>query len=192
MAQLEVKFFDGTTGAPATVPTTGQIKSASLNLIPAGVGESERLGRAIYIKDVQIRGATVLVATSTAINTDETIRCIVYVDNQCNGATAAVTDILETAEWNSFLNLSNSQRFRVLASFEIDINASAAWGDTAPTSMERAKSFKIYRSVNERVEFSTEFDDISDVSSSNLGVLLIARQGQGSVTYRWRIRFSDT
>ena len=42
------------------------------------------------------------------------MRVMLYHDKQANGATAAVLDILESADYQSFNNLVNSGRFRIL------------------------------------------------------------------------------
>ncbi len=107
----ELKFFD-TLKAATTVTETGTILDDSLVHIPQGVTESERVGRKCTLRSIHIKG-TFLNSNVTSVNdTKNGVRIIMYLDKQANGATAAVSDVLEDITevngYNSFRNLSNS------------------------------------------------------------------------------------
>lgn len=107
----EVKFFD-TTNTGTALATTGVITNSSLNLIPQGILENNRIGRKCTIKKIQFRG--VIQFNSSTTESGEVVRIMVVWDKQANGAAATITDILETADEKSFNNLSNKNRFVTL------------------------------------------------------------------------------
>jgi len=184
----EQKFFD-TTRAAAAAPIAGIIANLSLNLIPQGVTESERVGRKCTVTRIYIQGQFLKTATSTAADADDTIRMIVYLDKQANGATAAVTDILETATINSFNNLSNSSRFKTLAVKRMSINAIASF---AAGTVNVQEDWTCAIKCNIPIEFSAATGAIAEVRSNNIGILMISDEGLAFFQYTARIRFSDT
>lgn len=96
--------------AVATYPmnTTGSI--TLLNTVPEGAGTSERIGKRIGLKSLQVRGSALSdTATLTAVGT----ALIVY-DKRPTGALPAITAILNTANSQSFNNDQNSGRFRII------------------------------------------------------------------------------
>jgi len=109
----ELKFLDTATSftvdATGEVPTTGQ-----LNLIPQGIGESERVGRKVTIKKVQLRW-TVTANSNNFVGS--VLRLMLVQDTQCNGQAATysgVGGVLESDTVTAFRNLENVERFRVL------------------------------------------------------------------------------
>lgn len=192
----ELKFFD-TFDAATNVASTGTIMEPSLCLIPQGVTESNRVGRKCTIKSIsgrllciKLSGATL--STQAASN----LRIIVYLDKQCNGATAAVTDLLDTSvittELLQFNNLANSGRFKTLYSKDIVMNSNAATGSGTSSSVDRFwKKFNIR--CNIPVEFSSTTGAIGEIRSNNIGVLMVAGAGNPVVSVQagYRVRFSD-
>ena len=94
----EYKFHDLAV-TDAVIASTGQV-TPSCNLISQGVTESERIGRKCTIKKIDWRIA-MRKNSGGDLNGSDVVRLILYVDKQCNGATIAVTDILENADWQS-------------------------------------------------------------------------------------------
>ena len=68
-----------------------------------------------------------------------TVRCLFVMDRQVNGATPAVSDILNISDWQSFNNLANSHRFRILSDKLYTINCTAG-GYTGTSDIGFAKS----------------------------------------------------
>lgn len=186
----EDKFFDGSK-ASTTSATGGTIFDSSLVKIPQGTEEKERIGRKCVIDRIAIRGNVLLPANTNENLTNDTVRIIIYQDKQTNGAAAVVTDILESAAWNSYNNLANSQRFRVLHSEFIEINSLSGGGDVAAdTSDSTSKYFDFYKKCNIVMEFDSTAGAITEMKSNNIGVLVISRLGEAFVEYRWRVRFT--
>ncbi len=120
----ELKFHDIDVD-DAVVASGGVIQNAgTINIIPQGVSEKQRIGRKCTIKSIGWRFECSLAEQDAQPNpeTNDVLRVIMYQDKQCNGATAAVLDILESADYQSFNNLANSSRFRTLMDRTYDLN----------------------------------------------------------------------
>ncbi len=106
----ELKFFETQVNV-SPVASTGTIPvSGSVVKIPQGTEENERIGRKCTIKSIHCRYQAELRGASNSSLQSDVLRIIMYLDKQANGAAAAVSDISETATWQTFNNLSNSGR----------------------------------------------------------------------------------
>jgi hypothetical protein len=182
----ELKFLDTTWNVNPSA--TGQIVLDSVNEVAAGTGESQRVGRKVTIKSINMRFVPNLNSTASAANTDDGMRVILYHDKQCNGAAPNVVDILESADYLSFNNLSNKNRFRILMDKYVDL--SSASGISA-TFGKIAKTKQFYMKCNIPIEFSSTTGGIAEIRSNNIGVLCISDKGVSDVNGNVRIRFSD-
>lgn len=187
-AGSEMKFHDvAVNGAIAT----GGLIVPSLNLIAQGTTESKRIGRKCVIR--KIGWKWMVLNAHTVSRHDDTIRLIVYLDKQTNGAAAGVTDILETANYQSFRNLANSQRFKILLDDTFDSHTMAgAYTGTTDTFPNVQISGDFYKDCNIPIEFNNTTGEITEIRSNNLGILLISRIGNCSLDSQVRIRFSDS
>jgi len=98
--------------------TTGSF--TLLNAMVLGTAYNDRIGRRIQIKSVYIRGivgaeAALTTISSPIVSPAFLTRCIVFVDEQPNGAAPGITDLLFEATACSQLNPVYRDRFRVLA-----------------------------------------------------------------------------
>lgn len=182
----ESKFFDTVVASGAT-SASGAIESLSLNLIPQGTTESERLGRKCTITSMYIKGQFTLSSTAGNDGGEDRIRVIVYKDKQANGATATVANILETADINSFRNLAESQRFDVLSDRVYDFNVSAA---TSAATIQNSKTYSFGKAkCNIPLEFNSTTGAITELRSNNIGVLSISESGTANFGFTSRVRF---
>lgn len=187
----ELKFFD-TTKTTTTSSTSGAIFNSSLVLIPQGVTESNRVGRKCVVKRLNMRGNFDLVSATAANQTSDVLRVIVYVDKQTNGAAATVTDILETATYNSFRNLSNTQRFQILYDKSFGLNAPSGQGDgTTFAYGEYAEPWSMNKTLSLPIEYNSTTGALTEITSNNIGVLVISKAGAAKFDYVARVRFSD-
>lgn len=189
----ELKFFDLEIN-DAVVAGGGGLTD-SINKIDAGTGKSQRIGRKCTIRQIHVRYEMNIPEfdASATPEAPDTLRFIVYMDKQANGATAAVTDILETANWLSFRNLANSGRFQIL----VDKNHSLNYGGLASDNAGVVSSGLIQRSFtwskmcNIPLEFNGVTGAIGEIRSNNVGVLVISAAGKCQFNSKWRVRFSD-
>ncbi len=187
---IELKFFDLDLD-DALVASAGGITD-SINKIPQGVTEITRVGRKCTIRQINWRFDLQLPTQTAASAGSDTIRVLMYLDKQANGATASITDILETADFQSFNNLSNKNRFRTLMDRTYAINAEAGGGDgTTEDYAATTITDSFYKKVNLPIEFNSTAGAITEISSNNIGVLLISRSGLVNFTSKIRLRFSD-
>lgn len=187
----EFKWYDETLGF-ATVTTGGSVRQNSVCEIANGSGESERGGRKITLKSIHIRYVAKIPATATSTLTDDGLRLVVFLDRQANGATATVTDILETAGYLSYNNLSNKSRFRVLYDEYTDISATSGAGNgTTNLYGEHAVTKQWHYRCNIPIEFSSTTGAISEIRSNNVGVLVISDNGTIQAKWTSRVRFTD-
>lgn len=103
----EVNFVD-TAVISYNMNTTGTI--ALLATIAQGAAQTQRIGRKILLKSIQVRG--VVTADSTTLTTKGTW-FIVY-DKRPTGSLPAITDILVTANSRSMTNSVNVGRFQII------------------------------------------------------------------------------
>ncbi len=189
----ELKFHDVNI-TDAIVAATGQITD-SVNKIPQGVTESERVGRKCTLKSINWHWQATLPEVDAVMTPagSDSLRLVVYLDKQCNGATAGVTDLLEAANWLQFRNLSNSGRFNFLMDKTVVLNYSGLASDGAGVVSQgdvlRDGSF--YKSCNIPIEFSSTTGAIGEIRSNNIGILLISSAGLVGFDSKMRLRFSD-
>ncbi len=189
----ELKFHD--VDLDDAVVAAGGAITETINIIGQGVTESTRVGRKCTIKSVnwKFRVSLPEVDAQGTPTSGDTIRVILYIDKQANGAAAAITDVLESADWQSFRNLSNSGRFNVLMDKTYDVNyltlASDGAGVVSSANVNREKSF--YKKCNIPIEFNSTTGAMGEIRSNNLGVLLISAAGVGGLVSKFRLRFSD-
>jgi len=191
-SSAELKFKD-TTKAQTALASAGTIFNDTLVGMVEGNTDSTRIGNRITARSVMVRGTAKMAATAAATDTSQTVRIIVYLDRQANGATAAVGDILASADYRSFNNLDNSDRFRTLAEEVIDMHLSGATpSGAAYTYGETSKSFFLKAKLNLDIKFKGNAGSVADLSSNNIGVLVISEtDGIGTLGYIARVRYTD-
>jgi len=186
----EQKFFDTALSfnfdATGEVPATGQ-----LVLIPQGVTESTRVGRKCVIKSVQMKGVTNAVPGGGGPGATSAYLYLVL-DKQCNGAAAAVTDVLTSnVLTTAFRNLANSSRFVILKKWVWVHNAQAGVATAFGTTQKR---FDFYKKCNIPLEFSSTTGAITELKSNNLFLLAGADSLSDdtiSMIGNCRVRFAD-
>lgn len=187
----EKKFHDD--GIDGTMTTAGVVEP-SLNLIPQGVTEKTRVGRQAFIHSLHIQGRLMLDTSSTATNSGDCGRIIVYVDHQCNGSAAAVTDILQGAAYKQFRNLSNKQRFTILSDQKIDMPPPGFGSNGTDSITGRSVqwySFHKYFKKPLPVQFDSTTGAITEIATNNIGVICISSNANLEFALNSRVRFTD-
>ncbi len=188
----ELKFHDLDID-DANVAANGNIAEDSVLTVVQGDGESERIGRKLCVKKIGWRFTCELLTTAT-VGVSESLRVILYLDTQTNGATATVTDILETDDYQSFNNLANKGRFKIYMDRVYDLNVQAAAGDGTTNDQP---NFVINDSFYKTCSIPIEYDNsagtgaIATMRSNNIGVLLVSSVGgRARFLSKMRIRFT--
>ncbi len=191
----ELKFHDVDIN-DAVVAAGGNIQNAgTINIIPQGVTEVQRIGRKCTVRSVHWKYRVDLPEVSSVAtpNTIDEVRVIMYWDKQANGATAAATDILETATIRSFRNLANSGRFVIFMDKLHVLNWTTLAADAANTfdQAEVVREYTFNKKCEIPIEFSGTAGTIDEIRSNNIGVLLVGLNGTAGFLSSFRLRFSD-
>ncbi len=192
-AGAERKFHD--VDFDDAVVASGGTVTASINLIPQGVTEKTRVGRKATLKTIQWNYTVSLPEVDAVADPagGDILRVILFMDKQCNGATATVTGILESADYQSFLNLANSGRFRILSDKRHSLNYTTLASDGAGvvSSAQVQREHTLYKSCNIPLEFDATTGAITEIRSNNVGVLLISKNNLAGFASKFRMRFTD-
>ncbi len=187
----EKKFFD-TVIDDAVVSANMTINN--LTIIPEGNGESARIGRKITLKSAHMKGTITLTAATAAVNTSDTVTCMVVQDTQTNGQQFAATDLLTTDSFDSFRNLAESVRFKVLYKKIYNLKSSgAAASGAAFVFGEDVRSFAVNVPMNIVMQYNDDTTDgaIGTVRTNNLYWVTQASTGVTSIIGEARVRYSD-
>lgn len=190
--QQELKFHD-VFPTDVIVPTTGVVHT-SMVLIPQGTTQKERLGRKAIIRSIAFRLilSVPLVQGQADIPDGEVFRIILFIDKQCNGANAAVSDILITTAIEGYRNMANIGRFTILCDKHVTINRTVAMADGTNTSSSPLvyRRIKGYYKLNLPIEYSGTAGSITEIRSNNIAWLFITQSGEGGVSVgSVRVRF---
>ncbi len=190
----ELKFHDVDVN-DAVMIAGGTIQNGgTVNIIPQGVTESQRVGRKCTIKQINWR-FNIILPEKTAAGTPgppDIVRLIMYLDKQCNGATATITDILEANDFQSFNNLANSSRFKTLMDRRYELNYSGCGGVTGTVEQSAVTvSDAFYMKCDIPIEFSSTTGALGEIRSNNIGVLAMSETGVCLLGSKLRLRFSD-
>ncbi len=194
----ELKFYDidindADIAVNGTIQTPGLAGTASCNTIAQGVTEVTRIGRKCTIKSINWRWNITFAGSADTATGKETVRLILYLDKQANGAAATVAGILESDDYQSFNNLANKSRFRTLMDRTYDIGANGGAGNgTANDTVASEINDSLYKRVTIPIEFDSTTGALTEVRSNNIGVLILSKNGSLCVfDSKMRLRFSD-
>ncbi len=190
----ELKFHD--VDKDDAVIVNGGSVTATLIIIPQGTTEIQRIGRKCTIRSINWRFQVSIppINATGAAPSGDTVRVILYLDKQTNGATATVLNILETADYQSFNNLGNKSRFRTLMDRTYSLNYAAGSGSGGATDNDYAEVVfddTFFKKVNIPIEYDNTTGAIGEIRSNNIGLLLITENGAGGLVSKFRFRFSD-
>ncbi len=189
----ELKFHDIAVDNGG-IATAGAIANAgTLNIIAQGVLESQRIGRKCTIRKINWRYNLQLPSSASASETSDVARVILYVDKQCNGATAAVTDILQIGNYQSFRALDNTGRFIILMDRTHKLVSSAGVGGATLLFAEQQMPRIWNKTVSIPLLFDNAFADgrLTTIKTNNIGVLFISQGGFAEFDSQMRLRFTD-
>ncbi len=179
----------------ALTPVTALLAINNTGVIVQGNSESERIGRKITLRSINIRGALKLNAATTAASSANEFRIMIVQDTQTNGAIFAATQLLETDTIESFRNLANSSRFKVLKTKEISLNAGgAAPSGAALVFGEAHRRFTMNIPCAIPIEYDNSSTDgaITSVRSNNIYFCIQAETATGTtLSGTLRLRYSD-
>lgn len=206
-AGLELKFKDYFLGdEPLTadwVDAKGDpIAEMCLNALTQGTGEDNRIGRAVNAKGIFIRGSLRLLPSddiTTMNNQRNTVRLILCIDTQTNLAQAVgseVMDDLHADSSNSFKNLVNNKRFKIIGDKTVNLfYPSAATGESAATFSlaGMTKHFTFMKRLNHTMTYSETSDTptVAECVDNSIHLFVVSDAlGKIHMSYQARFRFT--
>lgn len=192
----EKKYFDIDTGS-TVIATAGTIFKSFFEGLAAGTAENQRIGSRISLESVhaQIRLSLDSQAANNILAC--TARILVWMDRQANGAAPTVLDILQeqtsggaNPDIYSFRNLDNASRFRILADKWVTLNAQTQNAATGSNNNMRWVKFH-FKVPKTTINYSATTGAMTEIKSTNFGMLFIVDSTNIHVTYRTRCRYYD-
>ncbi len=180
LLNVERKFKDTkitTTG----ISTGGRVDS--LVLLSQGDGGSTRDGEQVKFVSILLKYILKIGASASATF----FRVILVHDKQANGTKASITDYLEDISASDAIispnNLSNKFRFRTLYD---RVHSMSGTGNQTIHA-------KVYKTIDTKVRYSGNAGDETDLSSSNILIMLVSDEGVNvpQISYFARLRFVD-
>jgi len=172
----EVKFHDATTSAAVT--TASGFHHATN--IAEGDDYNERIGRKINLLSLLVKGYI------TCITTSDIVRVYVVYDKEPQQTQPAIADILVADGVNTFPNINNVQRFKILYDRVFNLTLQ----DGAETTQQKFKFYKRFKNA----EISWKTDGANLPNKGGIYVYAVALNN-AAATVNWsvnsRLRFTD-
>ncbi len=187
----ELKFHDITV-VDGVVANGGEIQTALLQ-VNQGISESQRIGRKVVIRKIQMRFRLCLPSSTNEASTTDTCRIMIIQDTQTNGAMPVVLDVLETADIFSWNNLSNKGRFRTLCDKTIGLTGGISGNGTTTRTGATEYVGTWYKKCNIPIEYDNSASSgvITSIRSNNIFMLLCSSDNLIGFVCDLRFRFSD-
>lgn len=183
MSSSEKKNIDSAPTIPAAATPTGVL--TLLNGCIAGALPTNRVGRRITMTSFTLKANFRLASTSTGTCP---VRVLIFYDKQSNKLAPGITDVLAANRVDALMNLSNSNRFSIVADEFIP-----CLGTGGPQSAYMS----FYRKLGLPAEYidGTGSGDITDITSGSLYALIFANNSIATTAITGdisaRVRYSD-
>ncbi len=209
---LEPKFRDRNLLA-ATISTVGALTGGEidpatvlcLNSMDQGTSPSERLGRFITMKTLQIKFHLETPAYEAAVNplADINIFIALVLDKQTNNAQLSSEDVYQNVgatpelNGNPMRNMQHTDRFKVLKTKKIIMKRSIAQMNEGGINLfaggSVTKDFEWYIGLNNlRTQFTVIGDTVAQIQDNSLHLIAFATSGNTEISYHSRLRFYTT
>lgn len=179
---LNVEFKEHNVQATAeALPTTGII--TQLTNIAQGDTKSTRDGDQVKLTQIYVNGIIQKHASATATS----VRILLVMDKQTNGAIYTLADLLEDTSASDNIvsanNLDNKFRFKVLYDKVFNVSNSG----------ESRRKYKIFKKLPIKIRYDGNAGDITDITSWSLSLVAIADEATNTPghTFFARLRFVD-
>lgn len=190
----ESKYFDTTTSA--SFDSTGEALVPSINLVPQGVTESQRIGRKIVVTDIHFQGLVTWGVGSASTFPNSYVRMALVVDHQANGAAPTYTDVYKADGVFQFRNLANSKRFTVLKEWRLVPENSIAstsdnWASSAVDVRSSPTPVEYHKKCSIPIEFDSTTGAITEITQNNIVLLAESYFADDihGLSANWRIRY---
>lgn len=188
----ELKWHD-ISHSDTVISSTGRTFGTVVGL-EQGKEASQRIGRSCVIRSIAVRYRLELIKYSKAavsLNND-CVRIIIFLDRQCNGTQIATTDLLAGTGIRSHLNVAEEDRFIILCDklHNLKWDGIASETDDTVSSPAVLEEYSYFKEVVVPVEYSGASDDVSDITSNNIGMFIISEGNRSGWLSTTRIRYN--
>lgn len=175
----ELKYFDTEIG-DETIENVGAIirtsdvgNTGNFLTIVQGTGPNQRIGKKIVLKSVSARIAFLSGHYNSTVNPPQNstlIRMVCVLDTQTNGAVPAWTDIFAADNLYAPVNLANSERFRIIKEWMIDmVKTTLTWDATEGWVQDNnIHTEKWNTKLDIPIEYSSTTGAITEIRSNNI------------------------
>jgi len=182
-SRSEIKNYDN--NITATSVGTGSPYVASLcSGIAEGTSDSQRIGQKIMLRSIELE-MNVTIANFGGANLPTFLDVFIVWDRQPNQALAAATSIFASATTNlTFLNTSNTERFKVVRRVRLELDTSSRIGN----------SFSLHVPLALATKFpdSNTFPSTNDILLCALSPNTVGSSGNNpSISYIARVKYTD-
>jgi len=182
----EMKFVDLASNIVNLNSSTTNVQL--LATIAQGASQSQRIGRKVQLKSVQIKGR-VYASTTTTISG---CRYLVVYDKQANKAAPVWTDIMDTATYDAMKRDDNKDRFIILR----DVITQVIGNSTTPSTGQESQTVDLFIKINMPTEFAAVGTGaIGDIVAGSLWLISIGEITAGTAAafleFTSRTRYQD-
>lgn len=195
MKNCDNTYYDTIVATTASAEADPTAPKSCLNAIALGDAATERDGRKVLLKSLQLRGSVMRdgAAAQSAFADGGQYRVVVVLDKQTNKAQLNSEDVFLAATnvEHAFRNLQYASRFRVLKDVTFNLDAIAAGTDGANTfaTVGQSRSFNWYLPLAIPVTFSGDDAEIASISDNSLHVVCFGSDTKGILKYESRVRY---
>lgn len=182
----ELKYVDVTQQNTFIETGTGIL----INGLAPGTGASQRIGKKVSMKSIQLRAAIGQGATGGAAPFAGFVRTFIVYDKQANAAVPTVASILEAVSGSSPMNMDNRERFLVLYDRQIAIDQ---FGGNASAQIKMFKKIALPTVFN-----AGTAGTVADITSGSLYIVFISENSFAAAAtnppvIQWysRVRYED-
>lgn len=160
-----------------------------LNGLAPGTGASQRIGKKVTLKSVQLR-LSIVAGTAGVAPFAGMVRCFLIYDKQANATTPTVAQILEKVAGSSPMNMDNRDRFLVIYDRQFALDQAGG---------NQSSQLKMYKRLNLTTVFNAgTAGTVADITSGSLYIVFIGENGYTAnptnppfATWYSRIRYED-
>lgn len=191
----ELKFFD--LESFATTTSIGVTTHSTMIQVPQGTGESQRIGRKIFLQSLELKLYLKLFSVSGTVGVVGPVanqyRVVVVQDKQCNGSTTSWTSVFEETHLLARRRIENEMRYRILLDEIVSLippGIGSNGTDAVTPNVERVKLWML--NLKMPIEFDGTAGTIGERRSNNLTLLTYSDRTHATLwNLRTRIRYLD-
>lgn len=137
---------------------------STLNPIAAGTAHHQRSKREILVASVQLR---YVVRTNDAGTVADRHRFILGIDKNPDGAAVTPTDVLSTDDIDSFRNIEDKERFKIILDETFDMNIFNNSATTGVTQIFKDKEFYKWFKKSIPISFTNVTGALAEIRNNN-------------------------